>query len=104
MAKFGATVKFKSELTNPNVMVNGVDENYLQLSGYVIAAGRNFSRAEISLGNNVVVVGSDIVKKLFSSTNLAVGQSISIDSKRYKIIGVLHKPQTPKIYVTLRID
>ena len=29
--------------TNPNIILQGGDENYLQLSGYTISAGRNFS-------------------------------------------------------------
>ena len=89
LAKFGATVKYLSELTNPNVMVNGVDENYLELSGYTIDDGRNFSKTEISLGNNVVVMGSDIVKKLFKNPEMAVGSHISIDSRKFTVIGIL---------------
>lgn len=89
LAKFGATVKYLSELTNPNVMVNGVDENYLELSGYSIDEGRNFSKTEISLGNNVVVMGSDIVKKLFKNPEMAVGSHISIDSRKFTVIGIL---------------
>ncbi|MFK7757736.1 MAG: ABC transporter permease [Flavobacteriales bacterium] len=89
VASFGATVKFQSELTNPNVMVNGVDENYLQLSGYTISHGRNFSKTEISLGNQVVIIGSDIVSKIFSSAEEAVGKSISIESRKFTVIGVL---------------
>lgn len=89
IAKFGATVKHLSELTNPNVMVNGVDENYLELSGYSIESGRNFSRTEIYLGNNVVVMGSDIVKKLFENPETALGSSISIDSRKFTVIGIL---------------
>ncbi len=89
LAKFGATVKYQSKLTNPNIFVNGVDENYLELSGYGIAAGRNFSTTEISLGNRVVIVGADIVKKLFTSADMAIGESIAIDSKRFTIVGVL---------------
>ncbi len=89
IAKFGATVKHLSELTNPNVMVNGVDESYLELSGYSIESGRNFSRTEIYLGNNVVVIGSDIVKKLFKNPETALGSSISIDSRKFTVIGIL---------------
>lgn len=70
-------------------MVNGVDENYLELSGYSIESGRNFSRTEISLGNNVVVMGSDIVKKLFTNPETAVGAHISIDSRKFTVIGIL---------------
>lgn len=89
VASFGATAKYQSEMTNPNVMVNGVDENYLELSGYTISHGRNFSKTEISLGNQVVLIGSDIVSKIFSKPAEAVGKSISIESRKFTVIGVL---------------
>lgn len=88
-AKFGATVKFGSKSTFPNVSMTGVDENYLKLSGYDISQGRNFSTSEISLGNRVVILGKDIVTKIFSSESMAIGKSVSIDSKSYKVVGVL---------------
>jgi len=89
IASFTATVKYGSELTNPNVIVNGADENYAQLSGYDLALGRNFSNTEIKLGNNVVLIGADICKKLFNSTEEALGKSVSIDSRRFKVVGIL---------------
>ena len=88
-AKFGATVKSGSKSTHPNVSMTGVDEYYLKLSGYEIESGRNFSRSEITLGNRVVIVGQDVIKKLFNSPEVALGKSVSIDSKRYTIIGSL---------------
>ena len=42
-----ATVKYGSEETNPNVSLQGVDENLLTVSGYEIESGRNFSRDEV---------------------------------------------------------
>ena len=37
-----ATIKYESEKTNPNVSVQGVDENYLFTSGNEIKTGRKF--------------------------------------------------------------
>ena len=42
-----ATIKYKSEKTNPNVGVIGGDINYIDNAGYTLAKGRNFSDAEI---------------------------------------------------------
>src|SRR6056297_415024 len=36
-----ATIKYKSEKTNPNIRVFGADENYLFTAGYEIDRGRN---------------------------------------------------------------
>ncbi len=89
VASFSATVKYRSELTNPNITMTGVDENYLELSGYEIDAGRNFSTTEISLGSNTVLLGSDVASKLFTSNEQAIGKRVSIDSKSFHVVGVL---------------
>src|SRR5690554_4464894 len=61
----GATVKYLSEKTNPNIGISGSDENYLQSSGLNLAAGRNFSDRELELGSNVALIGSSIQESLF---------------------------------------
>ena len=40
MAAMVGTVKFEREKSNPNIMVMGVDESYVDVSGYVIEEGR----------------------------------------------------------------
>jgi hypothetical protein len=39
-------VKYQNRVTNPNISVMAVDENYLQTGGYEIEEGRNFSSSE----------------------------------------------------------
>lgn len=84
-----ATVKHGSKTTHPNVSVNGSDENYLFTSGYELERGRNFSAHEIFPGANVVIIGKQLSKKLFSANEEIVGSFISINSVRYQVIGVL---------------
>ena len=84
-----ATVKFKSLKTNPNTSILGVDENYLTVSGYEIQYGRNINHHDINLNSNVVLIGQDIFKLLFNASPNAIGQIISVNNKRLKVIGVL---------------
>ncbi|SFB99999.1 putative ABC transport system permease protein [Parapedobacter composti] len=88
-ASFGATAKYKSEQTNPNINVLGADENYLETAGYKLSLGRNFSQREIEYGSNVVIVGSEVVRRLFKSNEDPINQFITIGNARYAIIGVL---------------
>lgn len=88
-ASFGATVKYKSEQTNPNINVIGGDEHYLETTGYNLSLGRNFSLREIELGSNVVIVGSEVVKRLFKKNEEPIDQFITVGNSRYSIIGVL---------------
>ncbi len=86
-----ATVKHKSEKTNPNIPVIGGDENYIFTSGYVVANGRNFSVNEIQKGNHVVIVGQKIVSTLFKDGEDPIDKEISIGGGKYRIIGVLEE-------------
>ncbi len=88
-ASFGATAKFKSEQTNPNINVLGADENYLETAGYKLSIGRNFSQREIEYGSNVVIIGSEIVRRLFKANEEPLNQFVTIGNNRYSIIGVL---------------
>lgn len=84
-----ATLKYKSEKTNPNVFVFGVDDNYFETSGYEIEKGRNFSESDIRYGSHVVIIGKDIEKKLFPNKENPIDKLISIGPGKYRIIGIL---------------
>lgn len=84
-----ATLKYESEKTNPNIFVFGVDENYLETSGYEIEKGRNFSETDIRYGSHQVIIGKDIEKTLFPNGKDPIDQLISIGPGKYRIIGVL---------------
>jgi putative ABC transport system permease protein len=51
--------------TNPTVRVYGIDENYLDLNGFNIAAGRNLNRLDIESARNVAIIGKDVAARLF---------------------------------------
>ncbi len=89
-ASGNSTVLFEEVKTNPNVRVLGGDENYLLNSGYVLDQGRDFNKLDIESGRNVVIIGSDLVRKLFKGKNqYAVGKIIRIGANRYRVIGVM---------------
>ena len=77
------------EETDPNVLVVGGDEAFLPMSGYDLSAGRNFSPEEIRRNAPVVIVGQDVVDKLFSPSESALDRDIRIRNRRYRIVGVL---------------
>ncbi len=81
-----ATLKYKDEKTNPNIIVRGVDENYIATSAYELEAGRNFTASE----TNKVVLGYDLVKSLFGEKpEKAINQQISVNSDKYIVVGTL---------------
>ncbi len=84
-----ATLKYGSEKTNPNITVRGIDLDYLFTSGYEVNQGRSFSDDDIVTGRNMVLIGSELAKKLFKGVENPLGKEISIGNGKYKVIGVL---------------
>ena len=85
-----ATVRNGEEETNPNIRVIGVDENYLEIKGFEIEYGRNFSPTEVLQTPAHAIIGIQIANTLFKKKpEKAINQFISMSGKRYKVIGVL---------------
>jgi putative ABC transport system permease protein len=84
-----ATLKFASNKTNPNIRVLGTDENYLMTSGDEIKDGRVFAPDEVNRGASVCILGSELVKTLFTNNEDPVGQIISIGPGKYRVVGTL---------------
>jgi putative ABC transport system permease protein len=85
----GATVKYSTRKTNPNIEVMGVDENYTNISSTDFVAGRNFSLGEINNGSYVCILGNSIAKKLFNGKiSNALNAVITVGFVKYRVIGV----------------
>jgi putative ABC transport system permease protein len=76
--------------TNPNVVLQGGDENFLLLSGYSLSAGRNFNKLDVESGRSVCVLGNSVTKKFFGDNpEKAVDKIIKVANIKYRIIGIL---------------
>lgn len=84
-----ATVKYMHIKSDPNVGVIGSDENYLITAGRELAEGRNFTVNELRYGSRVVIIGSDIKKKLFTENEDPINKVISIGPGKYTVVGVI---------------
>ena len=89
MATNTATVKYESKKSNPNVIVRGIDENYLSTDGYDIENGRNISMQEAFDGTNVALIGAEMVPKMFPKGVDPIGKLLTIGSGRYMLVGTL---------------
>ena len=85
-----ATLKYGNEKTNPTVRVFGVDENYLDIRGYDLELGRNFTNVELDAGTQMTIIGMDVVNKLFKKNPAAaLNKEIIVDNHRFTVIGIL---------------
>ncbi len=84
-----STVKYGTKETHPNINLMGVDENYLAVSGYEIAEGRNFSADEISMNRRLVLLGSEIAADVMPSGVDPVGREVTVAGLKLMVAGVL---------------
>ncbi len=85
-----AIAKFESKKTNPNTRLVGIDDNFIELKGYKIGGGRNFSSNEFTNAINVCLLGVDVIDQLFGKKN-PINQEILVNGIRLKVIGILAK-------------
>jgi len=98
VVSYVSTIKYESEKTNPTIRVIGADENYLAVTGYDVEWGRNFSEMDAGSGRSVVLLGNDVAKKLFTRTEKALDKIISINNRKYKVLGVLAPKGSSSIF------
>lgn len=89
MASFSSVLKRKDIKTNPNVSVFGIDENYLQTSGYQVDKGRNFTQQDIQQGTRVCLIGREVELMLFKNNENPLGKTISVGADKFTIVGTL---------------
>jgi putative ABC transport system permease protein len=81
---------YESRKTSPNLVVVGGDENYLELNGFGLQAGRNLNRTDVSSGSNVCLLGYDVASRLFrGEPQMAVNAHVRINDIPFRVLGVL---------------
>jgi putative ABC transport system permease protein len=85
---WGLTIQTLSGLkTNPNVQLFGEVPEGIPTNNWTIKEGRSIIDNEETYSSNVVVLGQDIVTKLFPRGG-AIGQDVKIGNDRYTVIGL----------------
>ncbi len=88
--QWGQTLSSEKVQTNPNVSVAGGTTEFAINNGYAIDRGRFFTESEVNDQRQVVVIGSKLADKLFTSHE-ALGQWIRITGKPFQIIGIFQE-------------
>lgn len=84
-------VSYRDNQTNPIVQVSGVDENYLNVAGYNVAKGRNFSKEEIENNRSIVLIGNDVANALFKGDIDPIDKIVTLAGVRLRVVGVLEQ-------------
>ncbi|GJM36593.1 MAG: ABC transporter permease [Saprospiraceae bacterium] len=86
----GATIKYEDKKTNPNILIFGIDENYLEARAFELEMGRNFTAKESLNGGYKTILGAEIAKQLFDGkADKAIDQTIAAGNIKLTVVGVL---------------
>jgi putative ABC transport system permease protein len=85
---YSAREQVSSTNRTSNYTVSGVTPNYTDVRSYEIGQGRFLTEADYLANDEVAVVGSTVATDLFEGLN-AVGRTIKINNRDFKIVGVL---------------
>lgn len=73
-----------------NISVQGVDENYLQVSSVAtLAEGRAFTKAEVRAASRVLLIGDELADEFFEDWEEPVGSVVRLGGINYTIVGRL---------------
>ena len=85
------TVKAGSK--NTSASVSGVLPAYADIINQGVESGRYIIDADVNNRSAVCVIGTELAKDLYGNTNV-VGNTIHIDGRKFKIVGVLESKGT----------
>jgi putative ABC transport system permease protein len=86
----GERVSFGERSTGRNIAIFGTNENFPLTHKFTIDRGRNVSPTDIEFNRPVIVLGSNIVERLFPDMD-PLGQLVVADGERYEVIGTLEE-------------
>ena len=71
--------------------VGGYSEEYLDLKGYELEAGRNIQYSDLVSRQKVCVIGYFVADELYGSPEKALGETLKIGGSAFKIVGVVER-------------
>ncbi|MDP3441288.1 MAG: ABC transporter permease [Ignavibacteria bacterium] len=83
------TLKFKENLVE-YIIIQGTTEEYISTTNLTFSDGRFFNELESNGGRNVIVLGSEIAKKLFPRGG-GLNEEIKVRGHKFKVIGILEE-------------
>lgn len=84
----GKVFKYRGEETNPNISFGGVTPDAFPNNEWNVDNGRAINQRDVDSYSRVVVLGSDVAKRLFDFID-PIGQEVKVDGYKLRVIGVL---------------
>ena len=80
-------VSFEENETEPNISIQGGNENFITNNAYEIAEGRNITQEDIDYARSVAIIGADVEEALFDQQS-PLGKIVRVEGRPYTVIGI----------------
>lgn len=90
MMDWGERVRYRDRKTGSNQVYIGADADAVFTDGLDIERGRFLSQTDVEFSRPVVVVGYDVVDRLFPNED-PLGKQVMMETQKYTIIGILER-------------
>lgn len=86
--RFGRTVVWGGNKTNPNVLVFGENVDGLTTNDWSVATGRGLSEQDVNTAANVIVLGKAVREKIFPPYVIPIGERVRVEGQIFTVIGI----------------
>jgi putative ABC transport system permease protein len=80
-------VAYGNEKSDPQFQLQGSDDHYTLNHNYTIKAGRMLSFDDVEYARDVVILGEDVVNRVFKTEKDPIGKLVRLNSRPYTVIG-----------------
>lgn len=74
---------------NVATTIKGVEENYSEIQSLTLSQGLFFDEGQARSASRVVALGDELVEELFGEGAEVVGETVRIEAKTFRIVGVI---------------
>lgn len=75
--------------TTSQYSITGAEDNYQEIHDLSFSQGSFFSDSQVATRSKVVVLGDEVATEFFGEDTEVVGETIKIDGKNFRIVGVI---------------
>lgn len=82
------SIRYQDRETDPDILLLGTDEHFLENFSYEIDQGRPFTDQDVQYGRPIMLLGASVAEELFPNET-PVGKAVTMKGRRYQVVGVL---------------
>jgi putative ABC transport system permease protein len=87
---YNKVIRYKDNVTKPNIVIAGITHNWEFTNPLNIDMGRMITQIDVENNSHVIVLGAEVVDILFPNIN-PIGEDVKIDGIKFRVIGLAER-------------